>query len=108
MYIQQEQELQSSRREIADLQQQLQASKTLLAKEVREKASLAQEVQRKNVELGREMNKDQQIAEKDTQLARIQEANKRSISQLQGQIQTQQAELKQLKQKVSNLLMLFC
>lgn len=59
MYIRQEQELQSSRREIADLQQQLQASKTLLAKEVREKASLAQEVQRKNVELGRELNKDQ-------------------------------------------------
>lgn len=106
-YIQQEQELQSSRREIADLQQQLQASKTLLAKEVREKASLVQEVQRKNAELGREMNKGQRIAEKDAQLARIQEANKRSISQLQGQIQTQQAELKQLKQKVSNLLHFF-
>ena len=78
-------------------------SKTLLAKEVREKASLAQELQRKSVELEMEKNKEQQIVDKDAQLARIQEANRRSVSQLHGQLQAQEEELKQLKQKVRAL-----
>lgn len=82
-------------------------SNTLLAKEEREKARLEQELQRKNAELEREKSKEQRIAEKDGQLALLQEANQRKISQLQGQLQTQNEELKQFQQKVKYFLSCF-